>query len=60
MTKVCTTFMQTWYFRVSAAGYIALKRSAYTRLTASVSLRLRNRKETLAVSRVYADLFKAM
>jgi len=25
-----------------------------------VALRLRHRKETLAVSRVYADLFKAM
>jgi len=25
-----------------------------------VTLRLRNRKETLAVSRVYADLFKPM
>jgi DNA-binding LytR/AlgR family response regulator len=25
-----------------------------------ISLRLRNRKETLAVSRVYADLFRAM
>ena len=25
-----------------------------------ISLRLRSRKETLAVSRVYADLFKAM
>jgi DNA-binding LytR/AlgR family response regulator len=28
--------------------------------TGRVALKLRNRKETLAVSRVYADLFKAM